>query len=246
MSCFKVLIPAAGTGSRMKIDTPKSLLKINSKSIISRIVNSLNSFDENPVIIINPIYLKNFKNNFKYEKNKPEFIFQEHALGMGNAVLKFENSIYFDKCENIILIWGDIPYISLKTIKTLVDTHLKRSNHFTFPTIDVLNPYTLVKRDSTGNVLRIIESRETNSIPKFGEREIGLFVFNKDIVLRELKKNYKNKYNIVTREHSFLYIVEHLIRNDYKVEAIKIATKDEIKQINTLQDYKAAQKFFSS
>lgn len=244
MSCFKVLIPAAGKGSRMNLNTAKSLLKINSKSIISRIVSSLNKFDKTPVIIINPSYLKNFKKIFEKEKNKPEFIFQDKPLGMGNAVLKFENSVNFNECENIILIWGDIPYISSKTVKTVVDKHLNNSNHFTFPTIDVSNPYTLVKRDNKGKVLKILESRETKNIPEFGEREIGLFIFNKDIVMRELKKNHKKKFNKVTKEHSFLYIVENLVKNNFRVEAIKIATKDEIKELNTLQDYKNAKKYF--
>ena len=246
MSCFKVLIPAAGKGSRMNLDTPKSLLKINSKSIISIIVNSLNKFDKNPVIIINPSHFKNFKKNFEKEKNKPEFIYQNKALGMGNAVLNFKNSINFNQCENIILIWGDIPYISSRTINTVVDKHLNNLNHFTFPTIDVSNPYTFVKRDNKGKVLKILESRETKSIPEFGEREIGLFVFNKNIVMRELKKNYYNKFNKVTKEHSFLYIVEHLVKNNYRVEAVKIATKNEIKDLNTLQDYKNAKKYFCS
>jgi bifunctional UDP-N-acetylglucosamine pyrophosphorylase/glucosamine-1-phosphate N-acetyltransferase len=244
MSCFKVLIPAAGKGSRMNLDTPKSLLKINSKSIISRIVNSLNKFDKTPVIIINPSHLKNFKKNFEKEKNKPEFIYQDKALGMGNAVLKFKNSINFHKCKNLILIWGDIPYISSKTVKTIVDKHLNNSNHFTFPTIDVSKPYTFVKRDKKGKVLKILESREHKYIPEFGEREIGLFVFNKNIVMRELKKNYNNKFNKITKEHSFLYIVEHLVKNNFRVEAVKIATKDEIKEVNTLQDYKDAKKYY--
>ena len=50
---------------------------------------------------------------------------------MGNAVLKFENSVNFNKCENIILIWGDIPYISSRTVKHENDVHLNNSNHFT-------------------------------------------------------------------------------------------------------------------
>ena len=94
MSCFKVLIPAAGKGSRMNLNTAKSLLKINSKSIISRIVSSLNKFDKTPVIIINPSYLKNFKKFLKKKINQNLF-FKISLLGMGNAVLKFENSVNF-------------------------------------------------------------------------------------------------------------------------------------------------------
>ena len=62
--------------------------------------------------------------------------------------------------------------------------------------------------------------------------------------MRELKKNHKKKFNKVTKEHSFLYIVENLVKNNFRVEAIKIATKDEIKELNTLQDYKNAKKYF--
>ena len=86
----------------------------------------------------------------------------------------------------------------------MVDKHLNNSNHFTFPTIDVSNPYTLVKRDNKGKVLKILESRETKNIPEFGEREIGLFIFNKDIVMRELKKIIKNSTKSLKNIVSFI------------------------------------------
>ena len=143
-----LLIPAAGKGSRSNLDYPKSLFKIKNTPIIIRILNKFKKIKKiNKCLIIN----KNYKKLFEYELNKYKFntdlVFQKKSSGMGNAILSFEKSKYFKKADQVIVIWGDMPFIKLRSIKKLIKIHELNNNDFTLITTKNRNPYTIVRRN---------------------------------------------------------------------------------------------------
>ena len=52
------------------------------------------------------------------------FYFKIYPSGMGDAVLKFKKSKFFEKADNILLIWGDIPFIKKSSIDKLIRFHI--------------------------------------------------------------------------------------------------------------------------
>ena len=155
---------------------------------------------------------------------------------MGHAVLQFMKSKYFRITENILLIWGDIPYIRKKTLEAIVKSHFRNSNEFTLISKYVDNAYTYIKRDQNNKIIQITETREVGESPKYGERDIGLFLFKKKNVFNLLQKELSGKYGQGTNEHGFLYIVKHIVRRGLKVEGLPIAEDKELRSLNYISD----------
>ena len=235
---IRTLIVAAGKGSRANLPYPKTLFKIKGKEILLRILNATQHYDQKPTIIVSPSG-KGLINNFLLKNQKKSYLItQEEAKGMGDAVLKFENSPSFKISEDILLIWGDIPFIRKITIKKMVERHLKKNNIFTFVTAETKMAYTRVIRDERGNIQDLIETREENLPIEFGERDIGLFIFKKNEIFDLLKKDLSKKYSSYTNEHGFLYLIFHLVQKGYKVEGLKIANEKELLSLNKISDLK--------
>ena len=61
-------------------------------------------------------------------------------------------------------------------------------------------------------------------------------MFNRDIVFDLLKRELSGKYGKTTREHGFLYVIQHIITQGYNVEALPIATNLDLVSLNSLED----------
>ena len=233
---INVLIAAAGKGTRANLPYPKTLYKINGKEILARILDNLGDFDKNPTIIVSPNGEKNIRDFLNKNSRKANIVIQEYPKGMGDAVLSFEKSSFSSSCKNILLIWGDIPFIRKVTIQKLIRNHFENNNTFTFISSDTEKAYTRVLRNKRDDVIDIIETREENIPIKKGERDIGVFIFSKDEVFNLLKLDLPRKYSLKSKEHGFLYVVNHLAKKGFKIEGMKIAKKEELISLNKISD----------
>lgn len=231
-----VLIPAAGEGKRSGLSYPKTLYEIAKKPILLYILDLLEFIDNKPTIVVNPKGEKSIKSFLKKYSKKSYLVIQSMAKGMGDAILKFEQSPSFDKTTDIFLIWGDIPFIRKETVNAMLKVHFKNNNDFTFVTKKVNSAYTLISRDEKQNIIKVEETRETSNQPKAGERDIGVFIFKKSVIFNLLKEELPGKYGNNTGEHGFLYIIEYLAKRDFKIEALPIANDKELKSLNSLND----------
>ena len=234
---IKVLIAAAGRGKRSFLPYPKTLYKIDGLPILVRIIDLLNSYDSTPTVVVSPQGLDIIDKCLQDSNKTANLVVQPEPLGMGDAVLYFLKSPSYSDAEHVILVWGDIPYLHPKTISHLVSHHLKNNNDFTFATRHVTDPYTVVTRNSEGHVKSVIESSElVNKNLYFGEREIGLFVFRCSPVFSLLNLPLSGKYSKQSGEHGFLYIIEHLVNRDFRVEALPIARAQDLISLNKMDD----------
>jgi len=234
---INVLIPAAGKGSRSGLNYPKTLFKVEGKEILLSILELVKDYDPNPTIIISPDGEKLIKNFLASKNKKANLVIQEKPTGMGNAILQYKKSSNYKMAKNILLIWGDIPFIRSITIAKLVKSHFQNKNDFTLITKEVQKAYTLIKRDIKDNIIDIIETREFGLKPEPGEREIGLFLFKKEIIMDLLSKDkLSNKFGKETGEHGFLYVIKHLAILGKRIEGLKIANDKELKSLNSISD----------
>ena len=231
-----VLIPAAGKGTRAGLDYPKTLYKIEGKEILLHILELVEDIDSKPTLIVSPDGKKDIENFlFTYNRNS-HLVVQESPLGMGNAVLHFKESPVYKNASNTLLIWGDIPFIRKETITNLIKNHFNNNNDFTLITKEVNSAYTLVKRDQNKKIIQIIETREMGLDPQKGERDIGLFLFKKELVLNILEENHLDKFGNSTGEHGFLYIIKYLAKRGFKIQGLPVAKEKELKSLNSIND----------
>ena len=72
--------------------------------------------------------------------------------------------------------------------------------------------------------------------PQAGERDIGHFVFRKQVVLDALQLDQQAKFGKTTNEHGFLYVIGVLVQQGFKVEALPIATEQDLVSLNSITD----------
>ena len=226
-----ILIPAAGKGTRSKLSYPKTLYKVKKTPILIRIIKKLSKYSDIFSIVINSSHEKIFSDILKrYHISKIEYLYQNSPKGMGDAVKKFNRSRFIENISDILLIWSDIPYISRGSIDLMVNKHFKENNFMTVLSCNSKNPYTLVIKDKKGNIKEIRETYKSNFKYKYGERDIGVFIFKKEL-LKFLKKD-----RTPIKEHNFLYVINKLYKNGYKIRSIPIAKSKEKISLNSIND----------
>lgn len=239
MADFRVLIPAAGRGTRAGLPYPKTLYPVDGIPILHRLLTVLSIYDPTPTVIVSPQGEPLIRDSLRQSCLDAHLVIQPEPRGMGDAVLRFEYSPAASEANHILLAWGDLACLQPDTVSALAMSHINRGNDFTFVTCLVDQAYTLVERDSAGRVLGVFETREqglTDSKP--GERDIGLFAFNKELTFDMLKSSLPGKFGSSTGEHGFLYAIEHLARSGAKVDALPIATELDLVSLNSLSDLK--------
>jgi len=237
MTKLRALVVAAGRGTRARLPYPKTLHIVQGIPILLRISSLLKRYDSKPIVIVSPSGKQLISNCLSSAGVDAELVVQPHPSGMGDAVLQFAESQAFADAEHILLIWGDIPFIQPETLDTMVDTHFKQNNDFTFATRFVQSAYTVVSRNSVGMVTGVVETREDGVVGSAaGERDIGLFIFRKDQLFAVLGDDLAGKYGQNIREHGFLYVIEHLVSRGLRVEALALATEQDLISLNYLED----------
>ena len=235
---FTAVIPAAGKGSRFDENKNKLLYKIKGKTIFENVLDKITSFSNNIVIIVskdNLYEIKNIASHKKYQQIKFVFVLQRNANGMGHAINLAMPKV---KTKNFFLIWADQLGISTQTIKKSIIAFITRSNHcIVFPTIKKSNPYTLVVKNKSGLVNKVLQSREESLEKKFGETDCGFFVCNTSIIKFFLKNLINNKLIITkkTKEYDFLKSFKYISKKNL-ISTVPAEFSFESKGINTKKD----------
>ena len=235
MDKLRVLIPAAGRGSRAGLPYPKTLYPINGVPILHRLLTVLSPFDSSPTVVVSPQGEDLIRASLQNASLTAHIVVQAEPTGMGDAALCFSQSPSSD-AEHILLAWGDLAGLQASTVSSTVQEHFASGNDFTFPTCFTDHPYTIVKRDISGQVLSVVESRETSPHLKHGERDIGLFVFRRQPVFSCLRSSRSTSISVTTGEHGFLYTIAHLVQSGYLVEALPLATEKDLKSLNYISN----------
>lgn len=194
---IKVIILAGGEGKRMLSKIPKTLHTIAGKPIIQYILKTIENLKIKNISII---YGNNGKLIKSYlSKNKLiNWVLQEHPLGTGHAIKLLESEFYEN--TNILILYGDVPFISAKTIKKLY--FKKPKNGIAIITAIVNNPngYGRIIRKN-GKIEKIVEDIDANiEQKKINEINTGIFIANafdiKNWVKKINKLNYSKEYYI--------------------------------------------------
>jgi bifunctional UDP-N-acetylglucosamine pyrophosphorylase/glucosamine-1-phosphate N-acetyltransferase len=233
---LRVLIAAAGTGSRAALPYPKTLHPVLGEPILVRLIRLLRHLDPHPTVIVSPGGEALVAQCLDEHRLQAELVRQEAPTGMGDAVLRFRDASSFGTAEHVLLVWGDIPLIQPETVERMCARHFSNGNDFTFVTRHVERAYTIVSRNADGAVASVVETRETGAEPEPGEREIGLFLFRARPVLDLLAGRLPGSISASTGEHGFLYIIGYLANAGHRVEALPIATELDLISLNRLQD----------
>jgi len=197
-----VAIMAGGLGKRMKSDLPKVLHMLGESPILVHVVRaalSLYRSGENllKVLIIVGKYHLIIKETLEKYLLKDEIKFIEYVLqdvpkGTGHAVQQILPILKEYSIAKVIVLSGDVPLISTKTLLGLLATY-----DFAFPTNAVIITTTLdnptgngrIVRDKQGEFLHIVEEKDATLNEKLiTEVNAGIYLFNAKALIKQLPK----------------------------------------------------------
>ena len=230
---LRVVILAAGKGTRMNSDLPKVLHKLHGKALIDYVL------DESEVLKpVESILVVGFKKEqvilHTNNRSNIKYVTQTEQLGTGHAVLQAEELLK-NKKGHIIILYGDVPNIKASTLHPIVYDHITNNRDLTLITAEIDNPtgYGRIIRDENGSLLKIVEEKDCSDNEKLiKEWNPGIYIFKIPEVF-EILNNIKA--NNASKEYYLTDAIGLAQQSNMKIKAIKIANSDEVLGINTAE-----------
>lgn len=234
------IVLAAGKGTRMKSKIPKVLHKVSGKSLIWHVCQAASYIGVEESIIV----VGHQAGEVKAEMgDKYKYALQEKQLGTGHAVMQVKS--YLSKeVETIIVLCGDTPLLTGLTLRKLLEHHQETKASATILSAVLADPsnYGRIVRNARGQVKMIVEERDALPQEKaIKEINSGTYCFNREALFSALKEiTPENKQG----EYYLTDVIEILVQNNQKVEAIAVEDPVEISGINNRIQLAEAEKVF--
>ena len=196
MNIFAIIM-AAGKGTRMKsLDSTKSKVAFDLLGVplVGHVINALKPLKLDRTITI---VGHGGETTSKVVEGQSEIVWQREQKGTGHAVIQVA-PLLEGKQGTTLIVSGDTPLITTKSLDQLVQTHIQGKFDLTILTSIVHQPfgYGRMIRNPKGQVTAIVEEINANEEEKkIKEINTGFYVFNNSLLfqnLRDLTPNPKN------------------------------------------------------
>ena len=226
-----IIIMAAGKGTRMNTELPKVLHKLNNKTMIEHVIDTTLKINPEKIIVVvgyKSELIKKQLNDYDIE-----YAEQLEQLGTGHAIMQCQNILNDFKGDTLILS-GDVPLITKKTLSNLYKKHIEYKSKGTVLSATINNPngYGRVLRDGN-SFISIVEEKDANKQQKeINEINTGIYIFNNQILFSNI--NQINNHNNQS-EYYLPDVLPIILKNKHKITVCKTSNELEIKGINTTQ-----------
>ena len=233
---LRVVILAAGKGTRMNSDLPKVLHKLKDKPLIDYVIDESELLNPKEILIV-----VGFKKERVIKHNESRinlrYATQMEQLGTGHAVLQ-TNKLLKNEKGHILILYGDVPNIKASTLQPIIDDHIINNRDLTLITAEIDDPtgYGRIIRDKNGNLLKIIEEKDcSDNEKKIKEWNPGIYIFKIPEVF-EILNNIKT--NNASKEYYLTDAIGLAQQSNMQIKAIKITNSDELIGVNTANQLK--------
>ena len=242
----QIIILAAGQGTRMgHSELPKVLVPLANKPIIFHLLEEIKKLGESIRLII----IVGYKYQLVQSMLGPNYLyaFQEGQFGTGHAVAAAKNKVTTD---NVLVLFGDMPFIKAKSINTLVSKHESGGSILSMFTANVpnfanefatFNSFGRIIRNQDNKISEIVEFVDATEEQR-GIKEVNpsIYIFKTQWLWDNIDKIQKNKHG----EYYLTDIVSIARRQKVKINSLTINPL-EVFGINTPEHLEQAEKFIS-
>lgn len=240
---IKAVILAAGKGTRMKSNTPKVLHKIFEKPLLGYVLDNVKNITNEAFVIVghHAEEVTEFVNK-NYASAKT--VLQSPQLGTGHAV-----SMVCPSLENfvgqVIILCGDTPLITEKTLKEFIDYHNSCKSDLTVMSTIFENPanYGRIIREADNSLKCIVEEKDATVEQKaVKEVNAGIYCLNWSKIKPAFSQLTSNN---AQGEYYLTDIISWGKKNNLNVNAYILENSDEIYGINSRQNLATATKIMN-
>lgn len=233
---LSAIILAAGKGTRMYSNLPKVLHKIGDKPMLQHVIDTVQQ--------LNPHYINIIYGHGKdqlekaLENQSVNLVFQAEQLGTGHAV---QQAIpYIQDEEDILILYGDTPLISVQTLQTLIDNKPKQGIALLTVKLDDPTGYGRIERKD-GKVTAIVEQKDaTPEQQKINEINTGIMIVTGKLLknwLSRLTNHNAQKEYYLTDIINFAYQDGYDIITAHPIEQFEVEGVNNRLQLATLERY---------
>ncbi len=239
-----VVILAAGHGNRMKSELPKVMHLLHGKPLVDHVVSHVETSGccDKPVLIVSPD-----RPSIKaYIGDRAAYASQIEQLGTGHATAQAE-ALLKGKVDTVIVLYGDMPFLSAESLQRLVTRHEERNNTVTLMTFTVPHfdnefaPFKsfsrVVRNKETGHIEKDVQVKDASEeMLKIKELNPCYFCFKAEWLWENLKRlgtaNAQEEYYLTD-------LLQIAIAQGERISSIDIPS-DEARGINTQDDLAVA------
>ncbi|TAE57540.1 MAG: bifunctional UDP-N-acetylglucosamine diphosphorylase/glucosamine-1-phosphate N-acetyltransferase GlmU [Nostocales cyanobacterium] len=221
-----VAILAAGKGTRMKSHLPKVLHSLGGKTLVERVIHSVEPFSPTRKLVIVGYKSEEVKNSLEHIP-EIEFVEQTEQLGTGHAIQQLLPNLRGYEGDLLILN-GDVPLLRTETLNNLLKIHQDHQNFCTILTAKLANPqgYGRVFCDNEGVVQQMVEHKDCTPQQRENKRvNAGIYCFR----WSELSKVLPHLKNDNAQKE---YYLTDAVTQVGKVMAVDVEDEQEILGIN--------------
>jgi bifunctional UDP-N-acetylglucosamine pyrophosphorylase/glucosamine-1-phosphate N-acetyltransferase len=229
MSDVHVVILAAGKGTRMKSALPKVLHKVAGIPMIDHVLTTAKLLQPQSLSIVIGHGAEALRRALA-ERQNIAFVVQEPQLGTAHALLATQQ-ILGSATGTLVMLSGDVPLLSAKTLQTLIDRHVRSGARATVLTANVPSPggYGRIVRDGE-QIARIVEDRDATDVERrIREINSGIYAFALEGLFPALGEIATEN---VQKEYYLPDLVAIYLRRGQRVETLTVTDADEIRGIN--------------
>lgn len=242
MDKIKAVILAAGKGTRMKSELPKVIHEALGKPMVEYSIEAAKGAGATDICLV-----VGHKSELVKEivGDVVTYAPQTEQLGTGHAV-KCALDFIGEEGDTLVLC-GDTPLITGKTLKELVDKHREMENTITVLSTIVDEPtgYGRIVRNHNGEFVKIVEQKDGTE-EELAIREInsGMYLFNSKALSMSLGMLNNNN----SQGEYYLTDTLEIVKNEGlgKVNAYVIQDADEIKGVNSKEQLAEAEEILRS
>jgi len=230
---LQVCVLAAGRGKRMHSNLPKVLHKVLGRAMIDYVLHTVESLQPKGIAVVTGHASELVREHVGQPVNL-EWVIQDKQLGTGHAVKQCEKVIR--SVRDVLIVCGDTPLLSARTLTHLVDEHRSRDTDVTVLTALQPNPfgYGRIVRDSDQSVTAIVEEKDaTDEQRQITEVSSGIYCVRHEVLFDLLhaigNRNAQNEYYLPD-------IVPLALAAGQRVDAVLMEQAEEMTGVNDRVD----------